>query len=118
MSETKGPVGVIGLGIMGGAIARNLAAAGWHVVGYDIDADRCAQAAAGGGIIGARAAERAHTTQRLLPSLPPPAAFSAVVHQIAGAGLPPRLLLEVSTFTLGDKMAAERGLREAGHELL
>ena len=33
MSEAKGPVGVIGLGIMGGAIARNLAAAGWHAVG-------------------------------------------------------------------------------------
>ena len=31
-------VGIIGLGIMGGAIARNLAAAGWHVIGHDIDA--------------------------------------------------------------------------------
>jgi L-threonate 2-dehydrogenase len=118
MSETKGPVGVIGLGIMGGAIARNLAAAGWHVVGYDIDADRCAQAAAAGVILGASAADAAASTPTILTSLPTPAALSAVVHEIAGAGLPPRLLLEVSTFTLGDKMAAERVLREAGHELL
>jgi L-threonate 2-dehydrogenase len=118
MSETKGPVGVIGLGIMGGAIARNLAAAGWHVVGYDIDADRCAQAAATGVILGASAADAAASTPTILTSLPTPAALSAVVHEIAGAGLPPRLLLEVSTFTLGDKMAAERVLREAGHELL
>jgi 3-hydroxyisobutyrate dehydrogenase-like beta-hydroxyacid dehydrogenase len=42
----KGTVGVIGLGIMGGAIARNLAAAGWRVVGYDTTAEARAKAAA------------------------------------------------------------------------
>src|SRR6478609_6798475 len=31
----KGTVGVVGLGIMGGAFAKNLAARGWHVIGYD-----------------------------------------------------------------------------------
>ena len=36
--KRKGTVGVIGLGIMGGAFARNLAAAGYRVVGYDISA--------------------------------------------------------------------------------
>ena len=34
--KTKGTVGVIGLGIMGGAFAKNLARAGWRVVGYDM----------------------------------------------------------------------------------
>ena len=29
----KGQVGIIGLGIMGGAIAKNLSAAGWQVIG-------------------------------------------------------------------------------------
>ena len=38
--EDKGTVGVIGLGIMGGAFAQNLAAAGWRVIGYDISAAR------------------------------------------------------------------------------
>jgi len=118
MSEAKGPVGVIGLGIMGGAIARNLAAAGWHVVGYDIDAQPRAQAAAAGVTLGTSAADVAASAPTILTSLPTPAALSAVVDEIAAAGLPPRLLLEVSTFTLGDKIAAERVLREAGHELL
>ena len=40
----KGTVGVIGLGIMGGAFAKNLAAAGWRVVGYDISAARRSEA--------------------------------------------------------------------------
>ena len=41
-------VGVIGLGIMGGAMARNLKDAGWRVVGFDTDAARCAALAEAG----------------------------------------------------------------------
>lgn len=37
---TKGTVGVVGLGIMGGAIAANLASAGWRVIGFDVDRAR------------------------------------------------------------------------------
>jgi putative dehydrogenase len=36
----KGAVGVVGLGIMGGAFAENLAAGGWRVIGYDSDPAR------------------------------------------------------------------------------
>src|SRR5664279_1632896 len=36
--KNKGTIGVIGLGIMGGAFAKNLRRAGWRVVGYDISA--------------------------------------------------------------------------------
>ena len=36
---SKGTVGIIGLGIMGGAIAKNLSAAGWQVIGFDIAKD-------------------------------------------------------------------------------
>ena len=117
-ANPKGPVGVIGLGIMGGAIAHNLAAAGWPVVGYDIDAHRSSQATAAGVTLGASAADVAARAPTLLTSLPTPAALSAVVHEIAAAGLPPRLLVEMSTFTLGDKLAAKQVLSEAGHELL
>ena len=38
-------VAVIGLGIMGGAIARNLVATGFRVSGFDIDRGRAAAAA-------------------------------------------------------------------------
>ena len=39
-SAKKGTVGIIGLGIMGGAFAQNLIAAGWRVIGYDVAPDR------------------------------------------------------------------------------
>src|SRR5262245_17022038 len=33
---SRGTIGVVGLGIMGGAMARNLNADGWRVFGYDL----------------------------------------------------------------------------------
>ena len=33
-------VGIVGLGIMGSAIARNLVERGWRVIGFDIDAGK------------------------------------------------------------------------------
>ena len=40
-------VGIVGLGIMGSAIARNLVDRGWRVVGFDIDEAKRAELAAG-----------------------------------------------------------------------
>ena len=37
---SKGVVGVVGLGIMGGSFAQNLVAAGWRVIGYDVAPQR------------------------------------------------------------------------------
>ena len=41
-------VGIIGLGIMGGAIASNLVEREWHVVGFDTDPAKCAELAEAG----------------------------------------------------------------------
>ena len=38
-----------------------------------------------------------------------------MVAEIAGAGLPSRVVIEASTFTLDDKMRAQRTLAKAGH---
>ena len=40
------------------------------------------------------------------------------VAAIAAAKLQPRVLVEASTFTLDDKLKAERALRKAGHTML
>ena len=41
-------VGVVGLGIMGSAFAKNLCAGGWQVAGFDIDAAQRRKASLGG----------------------------------------------------------------------
>jgi L-threonate 2-dehydrogenase len=114
----KGTVGVVGLGIMGGAIARNLVAAGWRVLGYDIDAARTREAKAAGVETAADAAGLAVTAPTIITSLPTPAALDTTVQAIAAAKLPRRVVVEASTFSLDDKARAQAALRAAGHVLL
>ena len=114
----KGQVGIIGLGIMGGAIAKNLCAAGWQVIGYDVDAARCAEAKAAGVEILRDAAAVATKAVNILLSLPKPEALSETVTAIVATKLPRRVIAELSTFSLDDKAAAERELRAVGHVML
>jgi putative dehydrogenase len=116
--KKKGVVGVVGLGIMGGAFAENLAAAGWRVVGYDIDAARRRALARKGVEIAADAGEVARLAPTLILSLPKPAALAATAAAIAAAGVRRRVVIDTSTFKLDDKIAAEAALRKAGHVLL
>jgi putative dehydrogenase len=117
-TSAKGTVGVVGLGIMGGAIARNLAAAGWRVLGYDIDAARTREAAAAGVETTASAGSLAATAPAIITSLPTPAALDQTVDAIVTAKPPRRVVVEASTFALDDKARAEAALRAGGHVLL
>jgi L-threonate 2-dehydrogenase len=111
-------VGVIGLGIMGGAMARNLRAAGWRVLGFDTDAARLGALAADGVEPRADAVAVAREAPVLVASLPAPTALHATAAALAGAGLPPRTVVETGTFAIEDKLAAEAVLRAAGHTAL
>ncbi len=111
-------VGIIGLGIMGGAIAKNLSAAGWRVIGHDLDAKRCAEAKAAGVTIVDDAVAVAAQAEAILTSLPNPDALTTTVNALAAARLPRRVIVELSTFSLDDKADAESILRNAGHVML
>jgi L-threonate 2-dehydrogenase len=117
-AKNKGVVGVVGLGIMGGAFAENLAGAGWRVVGYDIAAERRRALKRKGVEIAADAGDLARRSPVIILSLPKPAALAATAAAIAAAGVKRRVVIEASTFTLDDKLAAEAALRQAGHILL
>ncbi len=118
MAKRKGSVGVVGLGIMGGAFARNLVAAGWRVVGYDIDPARRRALARAGVEIAPDTKTLAAEVPTIITSLPKPAALDATVAAIVAARVPPRVVIEASTFTIDDKQRAERALRKAGHTML
>ena len=113
--KNKGAVGVVGIGIMGGAFAENLLAAGWRVIGYDIAAARRRALARKGVEIAADAGDLAREAKTIILSLPKPAALAATVAAIVAAGVPRRVVIEASTFALEDKAAAEAVLRQAGH---
>jgi L-threonate 2-dehydrogenase len=114
----KGKVGIVGLGIMGGAFAQNLLAAGWRVLGYDIDPARRRAMARAGVEIAADVKTLAAAVPTIITSLPKPSALHATAAAIAAARVSPRVIVEASTFTLADKIEAERALRHAGHIML
>ena len=116
--KTKGKVGIVGLGIMGGAFAKNLAAAGWHVTGYDISAARRREAQRAGVKIARNAAEVAAAAPVILTSLPKPQALMDIVRTLVAAKLPRKLVVEMSTFAITDKEKAARVLEKAGHQML
>jgi putative dehydrogenase len=112
MSKT---VGIIGLGIMGSAISRNLAERGWRVIGFDTDAGRRNEAAKAGVIIAEDTAQVARDASVIMTSLPSPAAVMDVAGIIATSAPSPRVVVELSTLTIADKQRFEAILKKAGH---
>ena len=112
MSKT---VGILGLGIMGSAISRNLVERGWRVIGFDIDAARTTELAQANVTIAEDIAQVARDAPIIMTSLPTPAAVMDVAQAIASSGQPPRIVVELSTLTLADKFRFEAILGKAGH---
>lgn len=111
-------VGIIGLGIMGSAISRNLAERGWHVIGFDIDAARRAEAAEANVTIAADVGQVVRDASMIMTSLPTPTAVLDVAQAIASSGQSPRIVVELSTLTIADKLRFEAILNKAGHVAL
>ncbi len=109
-----GSVGVIGLGLMGGAMARNLSAAGFTVIGFDTNA-ASARAAADSIAVAADAVAVAAQADHILISLPSAEAVAATVQAIIAAGVGPRVVIETSTLALVDKLRIGTELTAAGH---
>ncbi len=116
--KSKGTVGVIGLGIMGGSFAKNLTAAGWRVVGYDPSAAARRKAERAGVEIVKSAAEVAARAPTILTSLPKPQALMATAREIAAAKLKSKVFVEMSTFAIADKEKAQSVFAKAGHTML
>lgn len=116
--KNKGSIGVIGMGIMGGAFARNLAADGWRVIGYDPSKQAAAAAKRAGVELAGSAADVARKVPIVLTSLPKPAALQTVARELAAAKLPKRTLVEMSTFMIEDKEKARGVLEKAGHTVI
>ncbi|MBT3931982.1 MAG: NAD(P)-binding domain-containing protein, partial [Rhodospirillaceae bacterium] len=62
--------GIIGLGNIGCGVAANLAAAGHHVIGYDLDPERITAASAEAGVDAADVAARTDLVVLAVATLP------------------------------------------------
>ena len=95
-------VGVIGLGIMGSAMAANLAKAGFTVHGYDIAAARRKALEEAGGHPARSAREVAERAKILITSLPSTEALHDVAKKLSGKAI----IVETSTLPIEDKIKA------------
>lgn len=122
-AETSGRpiVGVVGLGIMGGGMARLLLEAGYDVVGFDVaPAATSAFTGAGGTALGSPA-EVAEGCDMVILSLPSIDAFREVVAGAGGltsASARARVVAETSTMPLELKEWARDELASRGVHLL
>jgi 3-hydroxyisobutyrate dehydrogenase/glyoxylate/succinic semialdehyde reductase len=105
----------VGLGIMGSAIARNLVDRGWRVIGFDIDPAKNAELAGAGVVIADNVVKLTRDAPVIMTSLPTPAAVEKVAREIAGSGQPSKIVIELSTLSLADKLRFQTILQTAGH---
>ena len=108
-------VGLVGLGLMGSAMAPNLLAAGHDVVGFDLDPARRDEHVDRGGEVAESPAAVAADTDIVVLSLP----TSAVVRDVCLApgglvGGSPGVVIDTTTARPEDTIATAQALREHG----
>lgn len=117
----KEKVGVVGLGIMGSAMARNLLKDGFSVVGYDVRDEALDAFADAGGEPASSPRDVAERARIIITSLPTPGALSAVmsgndgIKTAKGAG---QIVVECSTMPIELKQEAYDALTAAGMVML
>jgi len=114
-------IGIVGLGAMGSGMAQSLMRGGFLVLGHDLDAGRCADAAGHGVQIVADLAELCAGCQTVLLSLPMAKHVEAVITAADGLiakAQPDTLVIDTSTSepAVTRKLAAL--LNDAGHQML
>ena len=107
--------GVIGLGNIGGGVAKNLAASGHTVIGYDTDLSRIGEAGA------QEAADAAEISQRadlVVLAVPTQSAWRASLAAITANGRRCLIVIDLCTFPLAEKELAYEELARVGIYLL
>ena len=112
-------VGIVGLGLLGGAVASRLRAAGHGVVGHDVRAERVAALEAMGGTPAGSVVAVARASEAVITLLPSLAAVEEVTLGPAGlitAARPEQPVIQMSTISpaLTERLAAALAARGLG----
>ena len=110
-------IGVIGLGIMGGAIANNLIAAEFEVLGHDIQLDLLDAHEKNGGRPVSSILDLS-PCDVIITSLPSINAFHAVMDALAGSSSKRLVVIDTSTLPIEEKIKGQDKLEKAGKILL
>ena len=114
-------VGIVGIGIMGTAMMRNLVRDGFEVVGYDVSEGAMARLGEAGGIAAISPRDVAEKVEILITSLPNVDAFEQVMAGqggIASSNGKGQIVIECSTLPIEVKTRGEAQLETQGKILL
>jgi len=112
------PIGLIGLGIMGSAMAASLMRAGHTVIGYDVLSAPLRAHRKAGGSVGRSCRDVGGRAGIVITSLPSSEALLHAAAELADAPRPPRIVIETSTLPIDVKQQARRRLHSRGTVLL
>src|ERR1700687_1226445 len=101
-------VGVIGLGIMGSAMAANLMRGGFKALGYDLRAQRRKELLRGGGQVARNARDLAKRVPVVTTSLPSSDSLLQVATEIASGRSAGQIVIETSTLPIAIKDRARK----------
>jgi len=110
-------VGIVGLGLLGGAVASRLLAAGHAVVGHDVRAERMTALEAMGGKPAATATAAARASEAVITLLPSLAAVEEVILGAAGLAAalrPEQPVIQMSTISPALTERLDAALRARG----
>jgi 3-hydroxyisobutyrate dehydrogenase-like beta-hydroxyacid dehydrogenase len=118
----KERIGVIGLGIMGGAMAEALLKAGYTVTGFDVVSAAKQRLKAAGGKALANSTRVLEASDVVLVSVATSAALAQVAEQLCQAPKRPAgqraLVVETSTLPIEDKQAFAAAMKRAGLDVM
>lgn len=118
ISEVLGPVGMVGLGNMGGAMAANLVGSGFDIIGTDPVTDARTALIEAGGTAVSDLSELGKRCRHIILSLPSEAALHAVCNELAATAAPGTIVIETGTLPLSGKRKAHDLLAGCGITLL
>jgi 3-hydroxyisobutyrate dehydrogenase-like beta-hydroxyacid dehydrogenase len=91
------PIGMIGLGLLGSAIARRLLQSGYEVIGYDLDSQRRTALSADGVAVASSAADTVDGCDKVILSLPTTEIVAKVIAGISNALRPGQFVIDTTT---------------------
>ena len=122
MTTHKERMGMIGLGIMGGAMAEALLKAGYTVTGFDVVSAAKQRLKAAGGKALANSTHVLEASDVVLVSVATSAALAQVAEQLCQAPKRPAgqraLVVETSTLPIEDKQAFAAAMKRAGLDVM
>ncbi|MCI3951980.1 MAG: 3-hydroxyisobutyrate dehydrogenase [Burkholderiales bacterium] len=114
-------VGLVGVGIMGSAIAANLIKAGYHVVGFDVESARMQALAESGGVAASsprEVAQQADVVITLLPGVDILYEVATAADGLIAAKNRKLVVADCGTFDIPGKDRCRHALQAAGMEML